>query len=187
MGDPYRPAASQISNFPFASRTSPQSAPLFHSTTDEFREEEEETEHDREIADFYALQKSRRHFDGSYLRNSSEFDLDGPNPNADEEQASFHGDRSTKGKGIRSSWRGGKASHEAPGFLVALEGAKAAVGQTEAYASRTSSGARDNLVDVGLEDTPETYLQYVRRSTSSEEGDDDPPSIQQFQIGRAHV
>lgn len=175
MGDPYRPATSQISNFPFVSRTSPQSAPLFHSTAEEFREEEEETEHNREIADFYALQKSRRHFDGSYLRDSSELDLDGQDSNVDEQQTPFCDDKFTKGKGIRSSWRGSEASYEEPGFIE-REGMKAAVGRTEGYASRSNCGAGGNLVDVGLEDT----LQDVRRSGSSGAGDDDPPSIQQL-------
>src|SRR3954468_8500404 len=64
LGNPYQQAtASHISNFPFASRTSaaPQ-APLFFSATDEFREEDDEEEREREVADFYALQRSRKQF-----------------------------------------------------------------------------------------------------------------------------
>lgn len=74
-GDPYQTATSQGPNFPFASRTSARPAPLFYSTTDEFREEDEETEHEREIADFFALQKSRRQFGGSHMKDSSEIEM----------------------------------------------------------------------------------------------------------------
>src|SRR5712675_2025341 len=70
--NPYQPTSSQISGFPFPSRLNPQQAPLFYSATDEFREENDEEEHEREIADFYALQRSRRQLGGSDLKESSE-------------------------------------------------------------------------------------------------------------------
>ncbi|KAL1623824.1 hypothetical protein SLS54_004286 [Diplodia seriata] len=73
MPNPYGPSASQVSRFPFASRTSGP-APLFYSATDDFREEDDGLEHEREVADFYALQKSRRQFGGSHLTDSSDMD-----------------------------------------------------------------------------------------------------------------
>lgn len=176
MGDPYRPAASQTSNFPFASRTSTQQAPLFHSAADGFPEEEEETEHDREVADFYALQKSRRHFDGGYLKDSSEIEQDGQHSSYDAHQRPLYDDGSGKGKGIRSSWRGGKGSHGERSFLDDPEGAESQAGM---HASRSSSRARGRLVDVGLEDSVRSE-EDAKRSGSFEAGDDDPPSIQQF-------
>lgn len=162
-----------MSNFPFASRTSPQPAPLFHSAADEFPEEEEETEHDREVADFYALQKSRRHFDGGYLRDSSEMDQDGQHSSFDE-RTPLYDDKPRKGNGIKSSWRGGKASHGERSFL------QPAGAESGMYASRSSSRAKGKLVDVGLEDSVGSDAQDVGRSGSFEAGDDDPPSIQQF-------
>ncbi|RMJ25429.1 hypothetical protein PHISP_03707 [Aspergillus sp. HF37] len=177
MGDPYRPAAaSQTSNFPFASRTSTQQAPLFHSAADGFPEEEEETEHDREVADFYALQKSRRHFDGGYLKDSSEIEQDGQHSSYDEHQSPLYDDRSGKGKGIRSSWRGGKANRGERSFVDDPAGAES---QTGMHASRSSSRARGRLVDVGLGDSLRSE-EDAQRSGSFEAGDDDPPSIQQF-------
>src|SRR5271154_4662821 len=109
--NPYQPSASQASGFPFASRLNPQQAPLFFSATDEFREENDEEEHDREIADYYALQKSRRHLGGSDLKESSNADADSStslHASGDEpdEQHQVIG----RGGGIRSSWRGGAIS-----------------------------------------------------------------------------
>lgn len=180
-GDRYRPAASQTSNFPFASRTSTQQAPLFHSATDGFPEEEEETEHDREVADFYALQKSRRHFDGGYLKESSEIGQDGLHSSFDEQRAPLYGDHNAgKGKGIRSSRRGGRESQGERSFLDDPANAESAAGQTGLRASRSSSRARSRLVDVGLEDTLRSDAEEARRSGSYEAGDDDPPSIQHF-------
>ncbi|KAH8691102.1 hypothetical protein BGW36DRAFT_348843 [Talaromyces proteolyticus] len=99
--NPYNATTSQTSHFPFASRSFAQQAPLFHSVTDEFREEDDEHEHEREIADYYALQRSRRHFGNSHLEESSELD-------DDEEDTSQHDGlrhTSSAGNGIRSSWR----------------------------------------------------------------------------------
>lgn len=66
---PYQnnPSSSQT-RFPFASRlagrqSEQQQAPLFYSAAEDgFQEEDEGDEHEREVADFYALQRSRQHF-----------------------------------------------------------------------------------------------------------------------------
>ncbi|EMC96791.1 hypothetical protein BAUCODRAFT_139552 [Baudoinia panamericana UAMH 10762] len=80
MSNPYQPSASQ-SRFPFASRlgrTNESQAPLFFSTTEDFPEEDDESEqHDRDVADAWALQRSRQHFGRSNLTESSELDDDG--------------------------------------------------------------------------------------------------------------
>lgn len=186
MNDPYRPSASQISNFPFASRASPQPAPLFHSAADDFREEEE-AEHDREIADFYALQKSRRQFDGGYLKDSSEFDQDDQHSSFNEQQMPLYGDKSNKGKGIESSWRGDRASHGTRSFLDEPMGSESIESQAAIHASRDSKRARGNLVDVGLSDTLDTTgFRDTNGPGSLEIGDDDPPSIQQFREQPQH-
>lgn len=79
MNHPYQNPASSQSRFPFASRLAGQDtqAPLFHDATDDFHEEDEGDEHEREVADFYALQRSRQHFGPSNLTESSELDDDG--------------------------------------------------------------------------------------------------------------
>ncbi|KAJ5911047.1 uncharacterized protein N7473_000350 [Penicillium subrubescens] len=176
-GDPYRPGASQISNFPFASRASAQPAPLFYSATDEFREEDDETEREREIADFYALQRSRRHFGDSHLRESSENDEDSNHSVDLDEGQSRYDERPGNGKGIKSSWRGEK-SIPAPRqsrIETVVEGVEQA---SESYSSPGSSRARGNLVDVGLEDSFRGGLGDTDRMPSEMVGDE--PPIQRF-------
>lgn len=87
--NPYHPSASQSqSRFPFASRLSrqqqQQDAPLFYSATDDFQEDDEGEEHEREVADFYALQRSRRHFGPSNLTESEEMEEEGQRHDRDE-------------------------------------------------------------------------------------------------------
>ncbi|KAJ5693321.1 hypothetical protein N7462_002744 [Penicillium macrosclerotiorum] len=151
-GDPYRHGTSQISNFPFASRASTQQAPLFFSATDEFREEDDETEREREIADFYALQRSRRHFGDSHLKESSENDEDSNQSVDFNEEHSQYDDRPGNGKGIKSSWRGEKglpAIHQSRIETVA----EVAEQDHISDASPGNSRVRSNLVDIGLEDS----------------------------------
>lgn len=96
--NPYQnnPAASQ-SRFPFASRLSRQDpqAPLFFSATDDFGDDNEGDEHEREVADMYALQRSRQHFGPSHLTESSELEDDGietiEGQNHDREESSHRG------------------------------------------------------------------------------------------------
>ncbi|KAK4550696.1 hypothetical protein LTR36_000275 [Oleoguttula mirabilis] len=78
MGNPYQHPSTSQSRFPFASRLSrqdPAQAPLFYSVTDDFQEDDDEQgEHDREVADAWALQRSRQHFGPSNLTESSEME-----------------------------------------------------------------------------------------------------------------
>lgn len=73
----HNPTSSQ-SRFPFApfSRQEPSQAPLFYSAA-EGQAEDEGHEYQREVADSYALQRSRQHFGPSNLTESSEMDDDG--------------------------------------------------------------------------------------------------------------
>ncbi|KAK5133343.1 hypothetical protein LTR08_007777 [Meristemomyces frigidus] len=77
-GNPYQHPSSSQSRFPFASRLSRQDlsqAPLFHSAMDDFEgDDDEQGEHAREVADAWALQRSRQHFGPSNLTDSSEMD-----------------------------------------------------------------------------------------------------------------
>ncbi|KAJ5595840.1 hypothetical protein N7450_002298 [Penicillium hetheringtonii] len=150
-GDPYRSGASQISNFPFASRVSAQPAPLFYGTPDEFREEDDETEREREIADFYALQRSRRNFGDSNLKDSSELDESIDSAEADGGNTSYD-NRPGNGKGIKSSWRGEK------GMPTTHHSRIETVPENMEHSSGSYMETRDgktggNLVDIGLEDS----------------------------------
>ncbi|PWY68048.1 ctl transporter [Aspergillus heteromorphus CBS 117.55] len=167
--DPYQPASSQISNFPFGSRSLAQPAPLFYSATDEFREEDDEIEHEREIADFYALQKSRRQFGSSYLKESSEADDDNDAVSVDEHNS---------GKGIRSSWRNTNSNDRAQDLHVEHMW-KASETEDAMHAEQSSRGTRGNLVEIRLEDTL-TSSANTGGSISPGIGDEDPPSVQRF-------
>ncbi|KAK3622926.1 hypothetical protein LTR22_024605 [Elasticomyces elasticus] len=76
--NPYHQASASQARFPFASRysrgTDPSQAPLFYSTTEDFPHDDEEEEHDRDVADAWALQRSRQHFGPSNLTESSEME-----------------------------------------------------------------------------------------------------------------
>ncbi|KAK4580176.1 hypothetical protein LTR86_000379 [Recurvomyces mirabilis] len=78
--NPYHQASQSQSRFPFASRlgrnNDPAQAPLFYSTTEDFPEDDEGEQHDRDVADAWALQRSRQHFGPSNLTESSELDDD---------------------------------------------------------------------------------------------------------------
>lgn len=178
-GNPYQSSASHFSQFPFASRTAAPNAPLFYSATDEFREQDDEEEHEREVADFYALQRSRRQFGGSRLEESSEAEDDAYRGSGLEDSGDGRDiDERGRGRtGIKSSWRGPKVSGKSRGENIA---------SVEEGNSEGNNHDKGNMVDVGLESTTQS-------STDSKDGDeppddlaieippdDDPPSIQQF-------
>lgn len=74
MPTPYQPSGSYLSRFPFASRPRHDvEMPLF-SANEGFDQEDEETQHEREMTDYLALQKSRRNFIPSHLNESSEIE-----------------------------------------------------------------------------------------------------------------
>lgn len=184
LGNPYQTSASQLSNFPFASRSHAPSAPLFYSATD-FREENDEEEHEREVADHYALQRSRRNFGGSRLEESSEADDSkssleeiGDGRNKDE-----RGHR--RGGGIKSSWRGERSRH------MVRSDRKSTIDygnmdRLDMADSRLTRTGKEKMVDVGLESVTQNSLREQDRDDPPDDfavemlPDDDPPSIQQF-------
>jgi hypothetical protein len=113
MPGPYAQTASQSSRFPFSSRPQITQAPLFYHTADEFREEDDGEEHQREVADFYALQRSRRAFGPSQFTESSEGDdyADAEHSSQPDDALESHDTEEEmpfarrRGGGIRSSWR----------------------------------------------------------------------------------
>ncbi|RDL38268.1 Uncharacterized protein BP5553_02608 [Venustampulla echinocandica] len=153
FGNPYQ-SASHLSNFNFASRYSAApDAPLFHSAIDEFREEDEEAERERETADFFALQKSRRVFAPTGLEESAETENGGSEGSLDgskEQDGRIREDRG-RGRGIKSSWNGGGQSRRGRGRTPETVGEEADFsvhGRSEG-----SSKGKDHMVDVGLEST----------------------------------
>ncbi|KAH0533869.1 hypothetical protein FGG08_007508 [Glutinoglossum americanum] len=193
LGNPYQATASQFSQFPFASRTAG-AAPLFYSATDEFREEDDEEEHEREVADYYALQRSRRQFGVSHLTESSEMDEDSSHPSAMDESGGDgreHDERGLgRGRGIRSSWRGGRASGKGRGKQVeALEEEADQDGTDDDLSAKgAGGGGKGRMVDIGLESTLRESLEALERDDSAPPDDiavdrsmdDDPPAFQQF-------
>ena len=175
--NPYQPSSSQISGFPFGSRLNQQQAPLFYSATDEFREENDEEEHEREIADFYALQKSRRQLGGSGLDESSEIEEGSQSLEASGDGRETDDRGFGRGGGIRSSWRGDRSIRQSKRKTKdRLPDQKET--DFEDGKSESSCKGKDRMVDVGLEDT--------LRTEDSDQDDppddlmDNPPSIQQL-------
>ncbi|KAL9014786.1 MAG: hypothetical protein Q9173_000577 [Seirophora scorigena] len=182
LGNPYQTGGSHLSQFPFASR-SHANAPLFYSATDDLREEDDTEEHEREVADYYAMQRSRRHFGDSRLEESSE---------AEDERSRGSVDASSDGRGIddrgrsrvggiRSSWRG-EGEHSSGRRKSSTSRADHKTSLTKIRSEQSSEG-RENLVDVGLEST--THGSVIGDEPPDDLAieiapDDDPPSIQQF-------
>lgn len=184
LGNPYQSSASQLSNFPFASRSHAPSAPLFYSAAD-FREENDEEEHEREVADHYALQRSRRHFGGNRVEESSEaedskssLEESGDGRNKDD-----RGHR--RGGGIKSSWRGDRS------FRMARSDSKptrddGSMGRLFIGDSLQTGKGKEKMVNVGLGSVTQNGLGGQDKDDSLGDfavellPDDDPPSIQQF-------
>ncbi|KAL9591288.1 MAG: hypothetical protein Q9179_007875, partial [Wetmoreana sp. 5 TL-2023] len=182
LGNPYQTGGSHLSQFPFASR-SHANAPLFYSATDEFREEDDVEEHEREVADYYAMQRSRRHFGDSHLEESSEGE-DRPSRGSldagrDGREIDDRG-RSRAG-GVRSAW-GGERESQGSEERGSRSRAHTGTGLSRIRSEQSSEG-KGKMVDVGLEST-------TQGSVTGDEPpddlaieippDDDPPSIQQF-------
>lgn len=179
-GNPYN--SSHLSALPFASRYQAPDAPLFHSAVDEFREEDDEEERERETADFFALQRSRRVFASTRLEESSETDHEGSNPSLHQSKDEDRRETDERGRarGIKSSWNGGILSTR--GRARAPE----TVGEADELSrersthpdSEASSKGRGKMEDIGLESTiadddPPDDL-------AIEMSDDSPPAFQQF-------
>lgn len=181
LGNPYQ-SASHLPALPFASRYQAPDAPLFHSAVDEFREEDDEEERERETADFFALQRSRRVFASTRLEESSETDHEGSNPSLhhskDDDRRDV--DDRGRGRGIKSSWNGGilstRGRARAP-ETVGEEADEFSRDRSTRPDSETSSKGKGKMVDVGLEsiiadDEPPDDLAI--------DMSDSPPAFQQF-------
>ncbi|KAK3946199.1 choline transporter-like protein ctl1 [Diplogelasinospora grovesii] len=178
QGNPYQPSGSRFGNLAaFGSRYATQDAPLFQAALE--HEEEEEEERDREAADLYALQRSRRVFAASRLEESTENEDDGGRSSVqsqDYEERSF-GERL---RGIRSSWNGSR-NHQGRG----RSGQAATVQEEDGellrrQISNDSDDAKGRMVDVGLESTIADSEPPIDL-TMETPADDSPPAFQKFQ------
>lgn len=182
--NPYQPSASRFGHLTFASRYSTtQDAPLFHSTRDELREEDDdEDERDREAADLYALQRSRRVFQTSRLEESTEPEDEGSH--ASLEQSQEPGESRAfldhaQSRGIKSSWNGPRSSftRRTPDE-TSRGGGHERLERVPSHSSDSSGKGR--MEDVGLESTiadsePPPDL------TMEVDADQHPPAFQKFQ------
>ncbi|KAH7257645.1 hypothetical protein BKA59DRAFT_117472 [Fusarium tricinctum] len=165
-GNPYQQtgAGSRFGQLAFASRISAaQDAPLFHSTLDEFREEDDEEERDREAADMFALQRSRRVAAASKLADSVESDAHSRGSLEDSlNHEDPYRDMSTR-RGIRSSWNGTRSTHR-PGLArdTLVEEAEDDPRSSDDQDSSRGRDSKGKMVDIGLE--------------SQEDPDEDPPA-----------
>jgi hypothetical protein len=181
MPNPYNSQA--LSRFAFASRTSNAPAPLFYSATDDFREEDDHVEHDREMADHYALQRSRRQFGASNLSESSEVEDDGVHrsdhtieADQDENDVPDYG----LGRGIKSSWKGDKPARGRSTTVTRLEDEERDSSVPLSESTEQSSRGNGKLVDVELASTERGSMEELDREEAFQQKDEPPPSYQQF-------
>ncbi|KAL1601415.1 hypothetical protein SLS60_006328 [Paraconiothyrium brasiliense] len=178
--NPYNSQA--MSRYPFASRTSNAPAPLFYSATDDFREEDDHAEHDREMADHYALRRSRAQFGASNLSESAGTDDDMERKSDHTaDGGSVEGDATYGlGRGIKSSWKDDIPTRGRSTTVTKLDHDKrdSSVPLSESSAA-PSSHNNAKLVDVELASTNRGSLEDDEASEISRDVDR-PPSYQQF-------
>lgn len=161
----------------FASRISAaQDAPLFHGTLEEYQDDDED-ERDREAADLFALQRSRRVAAASKLAESVE---SGTNSRTSLEESADHDDRPYRGRhigsGLKSSWHGYRSSHRPRVAQDTLLEEAEELSDGEVAERGALRDQKTGLVDVGLESQteaddgpPESLL-----------GEGSPPPFQRF-------
>lgn len=150
----------------------------------EFQEEDDEEERERETADFFALQRSRRVFAPTRLEESSETDHDSNaslSHSRDEDGRAME-DRG-RGRGIKSSWNGGGQSTRGKrrGPETLSEEDEDSQDKITRQSSETSSRGKAQMVDVGLEST--IADDDPPHDLAVEMPQDNPPAFQQFRSG----
>ncbi|KAL8912652.1 MAG: hypothetical protein Q9171_002377 [Xanthocarpia ochracea] len=182
FGNPYQTGGSHLSHFPFASRSNA-NAPLFYSATDEFREEDDVEEHEKEVADYYAMQRSRRHLGESRLEESSEAEDDPTRGSlsADRDARDIDDRGRVRSGAIRGSWKEGQESKLGRDRDPMSPSPDRPT--LSKIRSEQSSDGRGNMVNIGLEST--THGSVMGDEPPDDlaieiQPDDDPPSIQHF-------
>ncbi|KAJ4307112.1 hypothetical protein N0V88_000489 [Collariella sp. IMI 366227] len=170
-GNPYQPSNSRFGSLAaFGSRYATD-APLFQATL----EHDEEDEEEREAADLFALQRSRRVFATSHLEDSTETENDDSRASLERSQ----GEEETLGerlRGIRSSWNGTKSQSRRT--LEEEESTKDIKGKRKQRPQSRGSDSSREMEDVALESTiaSEPPADLFMEPTE----DDEPPAFQKF-------
>jgi len=169
MANPYQNSGSYLSRLPFSSSRRPQEvhAPLFSSQT--FEPEDDEEQHERDMADFLALRESRRNFGPSQLTDSSELDDDGfETADAGLNLTSLKGDRYDRMQDSERTRSKGKGS---------LYDRNRGLGDSQA--SAPGNRGRSRLVDIDLASTIKESVEDVEQD--EDDLDDRPPAFLDFQ------
>ncbi|VUC35110.1 unnamed protein product [Clonostachys rosea] len=190
-GNPYQQAGggSRFGNLAFASRaTAAHDAPLFHSTLDEFREEDDEQERDREAADLYALQRSRRVAAATKLAESTE--SEGNSRGSLDDSTHHEGPYQHRGlgRGIKSSWNGLRSSHSphVPSGVLEEEEEGEEVTRPRIYdGTKLSPDTKGKMVDIGLESQADPDEDPPASLFGEAPTDSSPPAFQRFKSERA--
>ncbi|KAK3397178.1 hypothetical protein B0T20DRAFT_480753 [Sordaria brevicollis] len=171
--NPYQPTGSRFGTLAgFGSRYA-QDAPLFQATV----EQEEEEEDDREAADLFALQRSRRVIPAARLEDSTEAEDDG---SASLERSRGYEDAlGTRLHGIRSSWNDSSTLSKRENDR--RQGGSKLFGKHKRQGSDEDDSTKGAMEDVGLQSTiaeddddpPEDLLGEASVGSS-------PPAFQQF-------
>ncbi|KAI0449808.1 hypothetical protein F5B21DRAFT_493120 [Xylaria acuta] len=178
LGNPYQSSQSRFGGFASRYHAAPD-APLFHSTLNEFRDDDDE-EDVREAADFRALQHSRRVFVSSRMEDSSASENDASRASLDQsgERDSRLYEDQDRPMGIKSSWNGESSFKGRQAKRKPREEQPAASVQINTR-QNSDSDEGGKMVDVGLESTvmdnsvPEDLLLETPTDSS-------PPAFQQF-------
>ncbi|GAB1313018.1 hypothetical protein MFIFM68171_03228 [Madurella fahalii] len=177
-GNPYQPSSSRFGSLAaFGSRYATNDAPLFQAALD--HDDEDEEERDREAADLFALQRSRRVFAASRLDESTETDNDDGHASVEQSREYEEGGLPARLRGIRSSWNGTRSYSRRT--LEEQDAGKGSKGQKRPKSSGSEDDDNKGMEDVGLESTiadsePPTDL------TLEAPADHDPPPFQKFRL-----
>ena len=143
-------------------------------------------EHDREMADHYALQRSRRQFGASNLSESSEVDDDGIH-RSDHTIEADRGENDAPGYGlgggIKSSWKGDRPARGRSNTARHDDEEERDSSVPLSESTDPSSRGRDRLVDVELESTDRDSMEAVERDELLGHKELSPPSYQQLRNG----
>ncbi|TKA24014.1 hypothetical protein B0A50_06905 [Salinomyces thailandicus] len=178
-GNPYQHSSASQSRFPFASRLSsrqePSHAPLFYSTAEDFQEEDEQDEHEREVADAWALQRSRQRFGPSNLTESS--DLEDPSMERVDGQRHDRDDSLPRGR-ERGWYRDGNVPVGEP---------RDRNRDGPSDVNRMSSNGKERMEDVDLESDrhEEPPASLAGTSMTGDDRDDRPVPFQTFRTPHA--
>ena len=142
MANPYQPSGSYLSRLPFAPRRGQEvHAPLFSAET--FEQEDDEVQHERDMADYMALRESRRNFGPSHLTESSDLEDDGL-------EAVDGGKGNTRGMMDRPDLRQESERGRARGPGIFTQRSHSV---TESEASTQGGKGKGRLVDIDLAST----------------------------------